>query len=499
MNQTFNNITISGKIYFSDGTIFDGTKVTSLANIAAFERNSILETTSILQDDLIVNKKIVTAESISAPSVLSNAISFTNDLDPSGVPIVQSIGFTGQLRDKINQFQETFNDIIPDIIEPPTKKAKLNSAEFISTNFATSINDQSIYIESTNSPLQIQLEPNLIGLRNTLADTANFSIDDTTGNLEISSSKNIIDLQQNEIQNIRSMTGSTTGPLKFSSLNNPIEFYTNGVYRGAFDQLGNLSFPNCNINGTTGIITATFNGNANSANLINCLEENSSTVSYLTMTQGAGSGQKQLLIDSTTTPLSYVPSTSTLTASNFNGTALNSTNLLCTSDNTSGTYYIPFVKSNGTNQKPFFIDDVTGPLTYNASTSTLTCTNFAGTALNTTNVNVVTTNTTNTNYSVNFSTASGNTQIRSDTNLLYNPSTNTLAGVVINADTSFNGPLLQNLTGNVELKCSVTGVGGNIILTGGTGLLSTTAGANSGQHLVITVNGTQYKIQLLNV
>lgn len=129
MNQTFNNITISGKIYFSDGTIFDGTKVTSLANIAAFERNSILETTSILQDDLIVNKKIVTAESISAPSVLSNAISFTNDLDPSGIPIVQSIGFTGQLRDKINQFQETFNDIIPEIIDPPNKRIKLSNLE----------------------------------------------------------------------------------------------------------------------------------------------------------------------------------------------------------------------------------------------------------------------------------------------------------------------------------------------------------------------------------
>ena len=52
--------------------------------------------------------------------------------------------------------------------------------------------------------------------------------------------------------------------------------------------------------------------------------------------------------------------------------------------------------------------------------------------------------------------------------------------------------------GNTEIKCNTTGVGGTLSLTGGTGLLSSTSGGSSGQHLVITINGVQYKIALLN-
>ena len=43
-----------------------------------------------------------------------------------------------------------------------------------------------------------------------------------------------------------------------------------------------------------------------------------------------------------------------------------------------------------------------------------------------------------------------------------------------------------------------TGAGGSLTLTGGTGLLSGTAGGASGQHLVLTINGVNYKIALLN-
>ena len=51
--------------------------------------------------------------------------------------------------------------------------------------------------------------------------------------------------------------------------------------------------------------------------------------------------------------------------------ATNATNVEITSDNTSGTYYIPFAKTSGTGNKPLFIDDTTGPLTYNPSTAVL--------------------------------------------------------------------------------------------------------------------------------
>jgi hypothetical protein len=62
-----------------------------------------------------------------------------------------------------------------------------------------------------------------------------------------------------------------------------------------------------------------------------------------------------------------------------------------------------------------------------------------------------------------------------------------------------NAPQVGNEAGNLELRINSTGAGGTLTLTGGTGLLSGTAGGSSGQHLVLSINGTQYKIALLNI
>jgi hypothetical protein len=52
---------------------------------------------------------------------------------------------------------------------------------------------------------------------------------------------------------------------------------------------------------------------------------------------------------------------------------------------------------------------------------------------------------------------------------------------------------------DLELKCNSTGSGGTIQLSGGTGLVETIAGSDSGKYLCLTINGTPYKIPLLNV
>ena len=61
-----------------------------------------------------------------------------------------------------------------------------------------------------------------------------------------------------------------------------------------------------------------------------------------------------------------------------------------------------------------------------------------------------------------------------------------------------NAPQVGNESGNLELRMNSTGAGGSLTLTGGTGLLSGTSGGASGQHLVLTINGVNYKIALLN-
>jgi hypothetical protein len=76
--------------------------------------------------------------------------------------------------------------------------------------------------------------------------------------------------------------------------------------------------------------------------------------------------------------MTYDNATNTLTATNFAGNATSANNALVTNDNTSGTYYIPFVKTTGTGSKALFQDDTTGPLTYDPSSATLSATNFAG-------------------------------------------------------------------------------------------------------------------------
>jgi hypothetical protein len=96
---------------------------------------------------------------------------------------------------------------------------------------------------------------------------------------------------------------------------------------------------------------------------------------------------------------------------------------------------------------------------------------------------------------------SGTLSMDTSGDLVIDPSNNVI--VASNLDMSGNNiidcPSLQNTSGNVELKCNTTGAGGSIVLTGGTGLLSVTAGGNSSQYLVLTINGTAYKIALLNL
>jgi hypothetical protein len=170
--------------------------------------------------------------------------------------------------------------------------------------------------------------------------------------------------------------------------------------------------------------------------------------------------------------MTYNPSSNTITANTFNGvlsgTATNATNVGITSDNTSGTYYIPFAKTSGTGNKPLFIDDVTTPFSYNPSTGALTATTFVGalsgnattattatTATNATNVGITdTTTTAGTYYPTFVSATTGNVPLRVDSQYLqYNPSTN----------------IFQNPNFLVSDGTETTTTGG-LLLSGGSGV-----------------------------
>jgi len=169
---------------------------------------------------------------------------------------------------------------------------------------------------------------------------------------------------------------------------------------------------------------------AGNATTVSVADTDAATTFYPVFTS-TGAGQKALLFDTITTPLSYVPSTSTLTATNFNGNATSATKvnlssaatgttylvmssvtasstadlftdnggasydtatntadinitanagsateIALTSDDSAGTFYIPYSKTISGISNKLYIDTTTTPLTYNPNTSTLTVSSY---------------------------------------------------------------------------------------------------------------------------
>ena len=205
---------------------------------------------------------------------------------------------------------------------------------------------------------------------------------------------------------------------------------TSGTYYPTFvDSAGTSKILRADVSTTpmtynplTGTLT-TLNINAKP----NFTQDEIDAVRYIAFT--AGSGNREISVN-TNSLLCVNPSNSTIYASNFDGLASNSTNAVnvgITTDNTSGTYYLPFVKTSASGYKQLYIDDTTGPLNYNPSTGTLTTTNFNGLASTSTTLNVTNTNTNATHYLTFIdNNTTGQKSFQADASLQYNPSTNLL-------------------------------------------------------------------------
>ena len=195
---------------------------------------------------------------------------------------------------------------------------------------------------------------------------------------------------------------------------------------------GTENFGDLNSSGTANLYNANIDNQVSFTSTANLLTANSwsgdiasvNTVANLTHYLGffdsssTGSGKPQK-----NASLSCNPSTGTITATTFNGSISNATGVSLTSDDTSGTYLIPFSKTTAATGNALFIDNTTTPLTYNPLSSTLTSTIFSGSA---TTAGVSDTNINATYYPV-FVSAAGNSQtLRCDIAtgpFAYNPST----------------------------------------------------------------------------
>lgn len=116
-------------------------------------------------------------------------------------------------------------------------------------------------------------------------------------------------------------------------------------------------------NSTTNTATINITGRAGS---VSVLEDDSANTRYVTFIEGTF-GSQTVRCDVSSTPLAYRPDNSTLTASTFNGKAMQ-VNVL--EDNTSNTFYPAFV--NGTGAQTVYCDNVSNTLTYRPDIGQLT-------------------------------------------------------------------------------------------------------------------------------
>ena len=212
----------------------------------------------------------------------------------------------------------------------------------------------------------------------------------------------------------------------------------------------NNSLTASKFNGTATLATEATNVTATANNLTN-------ESVYLTFVDGA-SGTQGIETDSL---LRYNPSNNSLTASVFSGTATTAT----TATNVTAT------ANNSTNEQTYitFIDGASGAqgietdsnLRYNPSNNSLTASKFSGTlsgnattATTATNVNLSSNNSTNETVYIPFVDGATGTQgLETDTNLYYNPSTNTLtagtfSGTLSGAATSATTATNVNVSSN---------------------------------------------------
>jgi hypothetical protein len=139
--------------------------------------------------------------------------------------------------------------------------------------------------------------------------------------------------------------------------------------------------PTYTYNADTNTLSANTSGSSGSASTIALTSDDTSGTYWIPFSKTTSATSNSLFIDDTTTPLSYNPFTSTLTATNFDGLASESTKIEVTEHIApSLTTYYPTFTTLGAGQKDLLIDTVS--LNYYPDTSTLSCTNFQGVASN---------------------------------------------------------------------------------------------------------------------
>lgn len=207
MNQTVNNLTVTGKIIFPDGTFLESSYASLFSNFLNFVRNPTTGTTTLSSDVLIVGNRIQSPQ-IYTDVFSLDAIRFLDDLDETGLVRAQKRAFTDAMYDDIvantsaiTLLTNTVDSIVPDMIDPPAKRIRTADGSAVAQ-----IIPQTISI--TDGANTVGVYPGEIRLTTT-GNSIQGKILPEDGNLAIESSQNSIIFKTNNTERINlSSTGA---------------------------------------------------------------------------------------------------------------------------------------------------------------------------------------------------------------------------------------------------------------------------------------------------
>lgn len=266
---------------------------------------------------------------------------------------------------------------------------------FYASNIQSNVGQNLTLDSSGNTSILLRIN-NTNKLRITDASSIFLNILDLSGNKLV----NTLSVASQNNQNI-TIEGMGTGDVilktgntdRISVLDTGVINFQGGMsYNNATNTLtattfsGNLSG---NASTATNATTATTATNATNVDINDYVGVGTLTYPVFSSTT---SGNNALKIDNTGTGLKYNPQNSTLTTSTFSGdlsgnatsatSATNATNVGIATSSTNASFYPTFVSTTTGNLPPLVDSD----LTYNPSTNTLTATTFSGNATSATNI-----------------------------------------------------------------------------------------------------------------
>lgn len=119
------DLVLSGRIIFADNTSQSTSAEDVALKCANIERNNSTATTTILSDSLIINRDLSIGNIINGNNVRTHGVTLLNDLDENGNPTLQTVSFTGAIRDRIQGLYTLMNAIYPNMIEPGEQRLRL--------------------------------------------------------------------------------------------------------------------------------------------------------------------------------------------------------------------------------------------------------------------------------------------------------------------------------------------------------------------------------------